>query len=72
MSRRVGLYGEPKAYRAGGGAKASLIRAFSRTGQTRNLVIYRWAGWRAGNTAWRTERVIVEKICDDLTGGLKV
>jgi len=37
MSRRVGLYGEPKPSRGGGGAKASPKWAPSRTGQTRSL-----------------------------------
>ena len=34
-------------------------------------MIYPWAGWGAGNTAWRTELVVVEKTSDDLRVGVK-
>ena len=44
MSLRVVPTGEAKGFRSGAGAKASLNRAFSQWGQTRNRVIYAWAG----------------------------
>ena len=40
MSRLVTLCGKVKDFRSGAAAKASLNRAFSRTGYTRNRVIY--------------------------------
>jgi len=71
MSLRVVVFGEAKSWRFGAGAKASPKRAYSRMLQTRNRVIYAWAGWRQGNTCWRSEPVSVEKLSDDLCVGVK-
>ena len=35
-------------------------------------VTYPWAGRRSGKTGWRTELTNVEKLGDDLWGGVKV
>src|SRR5262250_2751024 len=52
-------------------ARASLNRALSRMLETRSGVIYPWAGWSAGKTAWRTEPTRVENLGDDLSVGVK-
>ena len=44
MNLRVAVAGEAKGLRLGAGAKASPKRALSRRWQTRNRVIYAWAG----------------------------
>ncbi len=71
MNLRVAVGGEAKRLSRGAGAKASPNRAYSRRRQTRNRVIYAWAGWRTGNTVWRSEPVSVEKLSDDLCVGVK-
>ena len=72
MILRVVLCCKAKLYPNGAEGKPSLKRAHSSREQTRNLVIYPWAGWRRGKTLWRTERTYVEKWGDDLWGGVKV
>ena len=59
------------SWRNGAVAKASLNRANSMTIKTRNPTIYPWAGWRWGNTYWRTEPTFVETPADDLWIGEK-
>ncbi len=44
MNLRVAVGGEAKRLGRGAGAKASPNRAYSRRRQTRNRVIYAWAG----------------------------
>ena len=51
--------------------KASLNRASSQTGQTRNQVIYTCPGGSPGNTGWRAARISVEKLPDEVSVGVK-
>ena len=56
---------------SGAEEKSSLNRAFSSVKQTRNRVIYPWAGWSLRKSRWRTEPTCVEKCGDDLWIGEK-
>ena len=52
-------------------AKASFKWRLVSGGRRETFVIYPWAGWRSGNTDWRTEPIYVEKCPDDLWVGVK-
>jgi len=70
MGLRVALRGKVKP-QGEAGAKASLKRAIVAWRRPETLAIYPWAGWRVGNTAWRTELTTVENVGDDLWIGVK-
>ena len=73
MDRRVSLCGKVKPLWGGAEAKASVQRANPVVrARHETSVIYPWAGRRSGKTDWRTEPTNVEKLGDDLWGGVKV
>jgi hypothetical protein len=72
MIRRVLVLGPVNRLRRGAPGKPSLNRAICPVPETRNQVIYPWAGRSARNSAWRTEPTSVEKLGEDPWGGVKV
>ncbi len=72
MIRRLTVTSKVKRLCRVAEAKASLKRAYSWRRQTRNHVTYAWPGRRWGNTHWTTELTSVEKLGDELGGGVKV
>ena len=73
MSLRVTVGGQPKAFGAGGVAKASLKGAILRVAGSRPeaAVIYPWPGRRPGNAGWRAEPVKVENFSEERWVGAK-
>ena len=72
MIRRLIVTSEVKRLWRGAAAKASLKTACSWWRQTRNHVTDPRPGRRWGNTHWTTELTSVEKLGDELRGGVKV
>ena len=72
MIRRLVVTGEVKGLWPGAAGKPSPKRAHSQGRQTRNHVTDPRPGRRWGNTHWTAELTSVEKLGDELRGGVKV
>ena len=71
MNLRVAVTCEIKLFISVVVVKASLKRALSTWRQTRNRVIYTCPGGSPGNAGWRSEPISVEKLPDEVCGGVK-